>query len=159
MQNKHMYDEIAKDRRGVTLVEVMIALVITLVLFLSLMQTALVAIQSNTRNSLRDEAVRIASERMNEARAMRFADVVSDAAAFGVGDDCHADFEADFPNGEVVPRDVRSITSKDFCTNMTVTDLDADHKQVQITVGWTWRVGGGPLEDLRHQIISTRRLP
>ena len=39
---------------GFTLVEVMIALVVLLLVFLALMQTALVSIDSNMKNNLRD---------------------------------------------------------------------------------------------------------
>ncbi len=46
----------------------MIALVVLLVVSLALMQTALVSIDANMTNILRDEAVGIAEMRMNEAR-------------------------------------------------------------------------------------------
>src|SRR3990172_4640679 len=57
---------------GFTLVEVMIALVVLLFVSLAMMQTALVSIDSNMINVLRDEAVRIAEERMSELRNVPF---------------------------------------------------------------------------------------
>ncbi|MEK6691226.1 MAG: type II secretion system protein [Nitrospirota bacterium] len=46
--------------QGLTLVEVLIAMVILLLVSLALMQTALVSIDANMRNVLRDEAVSVA---------------------------------------------------------------------------------------------------
>ena len=57
-----------KNKKGLTLVEVMISLVVLLLVFLALLQTALVSIDSNMTNVLRDEAVNIAEEQMNIAR-------------------------------------------------------------------------------------------
>ena len=56
------------NKRGMSLVEVMIALLVMLLVFFALMQTALVGIDSNMLNSLRSEAVNVAEMRMNEAR-------------------------------------------------------------------------------------------
>ena len=57
---------------GFTLVEVLISMVVLLLVSLALMQTALVSIDSNMMNILRDEAVGIAEEEMNEARGVSF---------------------------------------------------------------------------------------
>ena len=45
------------DEKGLTLVEVMIALLVMLLVSLALMETALLSIGSNMRNIIRDEAV------------------------------------------------------------------------------------------------------
>lgn len=58
--------------KGLTLVEVMIASVIVLILFLALMQSVLLSINMNVKNQLRDTAVNIAEERMRELRSMDF---------------------------------------------------------------------------------------
>ncbi len=50
----------------------MIALVILMVVSLALMQTALLGIRENLRNAMRDEAVNIADQRMNELRNTDF---------------------------------------------------------------------------------------
>ena len=55
------------NNRGFTLVEMLVAMVIILVLLLSLVQAALLSIDGNMRNLLRDEGVRIAEQRMNGA--------------------------------------------------------------------------------------------
>lgn len=138
------------NKKGLTLVEVMIALVIVLLVFLALMQTALVSIESNTVNILRDEAVSVAEMRMNQARNIPFASLVSDAAAVPV------------------TRNIKNITGGfTFNTLMTVTELggdgslatdDADNRQVNITVTWEWKdrtvANGNPY---RHGITTIRR--
>src|SRR4030042_6811536 len=65
---------VISNKTGLGLIEVMIALVVMLVVFLALMQTALVSIDSNMINVLRDEAVSIAEMRMSELRNRPFDD-------------------------------------------------------------------------------------
>jgi len=132
------------NKKGLTLVEVMIALVIVLLVFLALMQTALVSIESNTLNILREEAVSIAEMRMNQVRNIPFASLVSDAASVPV------------------TRNVRNITGGfTFSTLTTVVELggdgslatdDADNRQVNIIVSWQWK--GNPYT---HSITTIRR--
>jgi prepilin-type N-terminal cleavage/methylation domain-containing protein len=55
----------SQNNKGFTLVEIVVSMVIVLVLLLSLVQAALLTIDSNMRNLLRDEGFRIADQRMN----------------------------------------------------------------------------------------------
>lgn len=137
------------NKKGLTLVELLIALVITLVLFLALMQTALLSISTNTMNSLRDEAVRIAEMRANEARNLPFniptppgpfLDSDTGTPAEFTASNCPpVFFQAPISSkGVLIERNIRNISNFDFCTNMTVTLL-GDNKQVDITVGWLWK--------------------
>jgi prepilin-type N-terminal cleavage/methylation domain-containing protein len=126
-----MEQRVLKNNQGLTLVEVLIAMVVFLLVSLAMMQTALVGIDSNTRNMMRDEAVNVVEIRMNEARNIPFASLISDAA--------------DVP----VRRNIRNITGGVvFNTRMVVTELDGDgnpgtddanNKQINITVTWEWR--------------------
>lgn len=147
------------DKKGLTLVEVMIALVVLLLVSLALMQTALVSIDANMTNILRDEAVGIAEMRMNEARNTPFAALVSDTGSLA-GFDCPGSFPA---IGVPVERNLRNISGFDFCTNMTVNELggdgslatdDADSRQVDIRIGWRWKGA-----DYNHRITSIVRRP
>jgi len=140
------------NKKGVTLVEVMIALVILLLVFLALMQTALVSINANMKNVLRDEAVSIAEQRMDEARSLPYASIVSDAVALPVGVDC----PPTFANGTRVQKNFRNIINKDFCTNRAVTTLGAagDATQVTIQVIWNWKG-----EAFSHTITTLIRRP
>lgn len=148
------------NNKGLTLVELMIALVILLLVSLALMQTALVGIDSNMRNVLRDEAVRIAEMRMEQARNLTFTqsstNLISDTGL--LAGDCPTGFPA---TGVLVERDVRSVDDFNFCTNMTVQEIggdavlatpDSDNRRVNITVGWRWQGA-----DYRHAISTVIR--
>lgn len=151
-----------KDKRGVSLVEVMIALVVLLLVFMGLMQTALMSIDHNMRNILRDEAIGIGSMEMEQARSEPFTSMVSDTNSLSAGGcavaDCPTGFSA---TGVCVLRDVRNISGFKFCTNVSCTELggdgdcstdDSDNKRLNITVGWKWKG-----EDYRHSIATLRR--
>ncbi len=145
-----------KSSTGLTLIEVLISLVITLVLFMALMQSALLSISVNTSNVLRDEAVRIAYERMNEARSLPFDNLTDDGTDANLGAaDCPADFITDFgTTGALIQRDIRNISDFDFCTNRDITDRGADNREVVITVGWVWQG-----EDRTHSVLTLVRRP
>jgi type IV pilus assembly protein PilV len=116
-----MLQTVLKDKKGLTLVEVMIALVVLLLVFLALMQTALVSIDSNMKNVLRDEAVNIAEEQMNNARNVSFDTLATLPAA-------------------PVTRNIRNITPAfSYTVTRTVSNLNIDSRQVVITVTWNWK--------------------
>ncbi len=127
------------DKKGMTLVEVLIAMVVLLLVSLAMMQTALVSIDSNMINVLRAEAVSIAEERMNEARNTAFDGLTTGAP-------------------ETVLRGFRNITNFSYTVTRTITDLNADNKQVNITVTWEWKektvADGNPYT---HSITSILR--
>jgi prepilin-type N-terminal cleavage/methylation domain-containing protein len=113
---------VLQDKKGLTLVEVLIALVVLLLVSLAMMQTALVSIDVNMINILRDEAVSIAEMRMNQARNMTFDLLVSDGATVPI------------------TRNIRSKTGGFiYNTMMTVTNLNADNRRITITVRWNWK--------------------
>jgi hypothetical protein len=101
------------------------------------MQTALVGIDSNTRNALRDEAVSIAEMKMNEARNIPF-DTLSGVT-------------------EIVNRNFRS-TSVPFTVTRTVNNLTTDNQHINITVTWEWKektvANGNPYT---HSITTIRK--
>jgi Tfp pilus assembly protein PilV len=160
------------DEKGLTLVEVLIASVITLVLFMALMQTALLSIDVNAGNSLRNEAVSIAEERMKEIQLIENSDDFNalssdDADADLGGADCPVvDFVNVFgTNGRLIQRPFRNVVAFDFCTNLTCVDLGgrriikkldvlADIRQINVTVGWIWLE-----EDYMHRISTIMRRP
>jgi type IV pilus assembly protein PilV len=110
------------DKKGFTLVEIMVAMVVLLVVLLGFMQGALVAIDSNMENTLRQEAVDVAMMRMNVARSTAVAALTSDAG------------------NVVVNRSIANIPNFPFTTLLTVNATPAvNRKQVQVTVNWTWK--------------------
>jgi prepilin-type N-terminal cleavage/methylation domain-containing protein len=117
-------------QHGVSLVEVMISLVILLFVFMGLIQAALLSIDSNIRNEIRDEAVRIASEDMARRRA-----------SFGV--DSVRNINRTFRNLMIAFR------SNTFRSGNLI---DVDSEQVTVTVTWTYKG-----ENFTHSIISIVR--
>jgi len=152
-----MFRHVEKEK-GFSLVEVMIALVVLLLVFMGLMQTALLSIDSNMRNILRDEALKIAAERLEETRNLPFDDVIDDTAD-AVPDDnlalpaCQRPPVSDpNPFPVEVQKDFRNIQDFPFGTRRTVTDRDADTKEIQIMVRWEYRD-----ECFTHSIMTLRR--
>ena len=148
LQNKN------QGSRGVTLVEVMISLVILLIVFMGLIQASLVTIQSNVKNELRDEAVRITSDRMARLRTIAFTDaLLTDTDGTPNSPGSPVDDDQDPLTAGVqttVTRNVRNA-SVPFIVNKIVDDLDTDHKQISVRTTWTWQG-----EDFTHTIVATR---
>jgi len=150
------------DNDGLTLVEVLISLAVTMILFLALMQTTLLSISQNSKNSIRDEAISVASERMRESLNMGFDLMLTDTGALPA-DFCPEEIIARCGGiGVLVDRNVRNIPGPggdedmfDFCTCRIVPPSAAgvaDFKQVNIFVGWEWNG-----EDYSHSISSLVR--
>jgi prepilin-type N-terminal cleavage/methylation domain-containing protein len=111
---------VLKNNQGLTLVEVLIAMVVFLLVSLAMMQTALVGIDSNMINVLRDEAVRIAEENMISARNTPFDILVTIPA-------------------EPVRRDIRNRKDFPYTVTRTVTDHGLNNKEINIIVTWEWK--------------------
>ena len=113
-----------RDDRGFTLVEIMVSLVVLMVMFLGMMQTVLVGIDSNMVNVLREEAVLIAEQEMNNARDSDFVTLVNDGATI---------------NKSFRRMDADSGTGIPFTWARTVTPIDVSNVQVEIEVTWPWK--------------------
>lgn len=66
------------NKKGVTLIEVMIALVVLLLVFMGLLQTAILSIQSNTTNLMRDEMKRVTAQIASDAKVGTSFDLLAD---------------------------------------------------------------------------------
>jgi prepilin-type N-terminal cleavage/methylation domain-containing protein len=134
------------NNKGVTLVEVMIALVVLLIVFLGLMQTALLSIDSNLRNIYRDEAITIASERMSTLKNTPFDSLVT-------GTNCQT-------GGVLYTRQIRNIT-KPYTVCDTITNLDTDTRTVQVFVGWDHKKETPPItptgKEFQFTVATVRR--
>ena len=60
------------NEKGFTIVEGMVAMVVLLLVFMGLMQSALVAIDVNLKNSIKEEAVSIARMQIDATRSIPF---------------------------------------------------------------------------------------
>lgn len=106
-------------QRGMSLIEVLVAMSVMLFVFLALMQTALISIDANMTNVLRDEGLIVAEAAMNEARNTPFPNLVT--------------------TNSVAQRNLRGITNFRFTRTTTVTDLNTENKQVVVSVTWRWK--------------------
>jgi len=125
-----MQRTVLRNKKGLTLVEVMIALLVFLLVSLAMMQTALMSIEANTTNLLRDEAISVADLMMSQARTFA-------ATSEGFDD---ARLECSSENKLDIKRPVRNIGGGvPFSTTMNIPPcLDGDTKQINIVVEWYW---------------------
>ncbi len=113
------------DKKGFSLIEIMISLVITLIIFMGLLQGALVTIDSNILNDLREEATHIAHMEMNAARSMPFTILCCSPLA----DD----------SGTVNRNFKRMTVGFDWTRTVTPVGLDPDNLEVEISITWDWK--------------------
>ena len=123
---------------GMTLIEVLVSLVIVFVIFLGLSSSGLVVLDQNIKNELRDEAVSVADNAVQDARLAKF-DNVTNLPAYNV------------------LRPVRNV-NRSFTVTRTVTILDPDNRQVAVNVAWT-RMENGQPRTYSHQVVTIVRRP
>ena len=111
-----------KNNRGMTLIEVLIAIVITFIVFLGLSGSGIFVMNENIKNSLRDEAVSVAALEMVavQEHLVRYPCMTT----------------AGPPAIDNVVRQIRGLTV-DYGVTRTVEILDANNLQVSINVTWT----------------------
>lgn len=131
------------NSKGMTLIELLIALLILLVTSMAMMSTALVALQTNLGNSLRSEAVGVAEARMNQLRNEQF-------NANGTSADLNNTGVTGVSDGTVT-RNLRAA-SFSFTRTRAVVDIDTGLKQVTVLVTWDYRGG-----TFNHSITSIMR--
>lgn len=118
------------NKNGMTLIEVLVALLILMVVALAAMQTALVGMRSNLQNSQRDEAVNIVDQRMNELRSM------ATGTFFNGGTPNIGDLTTIINYTEpTISRNFRSA-SMTYTLTRTVSLINADTKQVTLLITW-----------------------
>lgn len=133
---------VSRNNKGFTLVEVMIAMVVMLIGLLGLLHAVTVAVDNNLTNILRDEAVKIAEERMNGVL------VDKDNTAHPGLKNVPFDLIASDPEAFTVRRDFRNF-SADYSVQATVAALSAESRSLQVRVTWTYKG-----KDYQHSITS-----
>ena len=108
-----------KSKEGMTLIEVLIAMVITFIIFLGLSGSGIFVLNENIKNDLRDEAVSVAGMEMERVRNTPF-----DNLSVGT------------QSVDNVVRNIRGLTVM-YGVTRTVTALDFNNRQVSIDVAWT----------------------
>lgn len=149
------------NNKGVTLVEMLIALVVLLIVFMGLLQATLLTMQTNVKNSLRDDAVRVLSDRLAVLRGVPYSNssvlpdnspnFVLDTAVHanpGCGNIVDGDYIHDNPYD--VPISVRNTTVHFYVTKV-VCDIDSTHKVISLKATWSWQS-----ENYQHTLAATR---
>jgi hypothetical protein len=114
------------------LVEVLVALLLSLMVYLAVLETAVMSMHTNLRNAIRDEAVNVADISMNEARDVPFGTLATTPPS-------------------TVTRNFRGV-NRNYTVTQTVTTVNGDNKQVNVTVTWPWRG-----KDYTHSILTLVR--
>ena len=146
---------VVNNSAGLSLVEVIIALLILLFTFTGLLLSALLSIDQNVTNLLREEAVSIATIRMEEAMNMPFDSVANDTAV----DPVPLPFCGNPPVSDAGPypvkvvRSIRNMGNYPFGTRMTLAAIsDPDTRMITVLVRWEYKG-----ECYTHSITSLRR--
>jgi type IV pilus assembly protein PilV len=129
-----------------SLLEVMIAMVFLMIVSLALVQTSLLGVQENLRNSLREEAVRIADQKIGDLRARAWTQTFTDLLLNSAGT----------PTTTTVTRNLRSF-QKDFIVRTTISDIPpANPINKQITVNVAWAYKGSPFSHSTSVIMGRK---
>jgi len=126
-----------RDNRGMTLIEVLIAFALVTITAAALMKTTLLAMNVNVINEMRDEAVNVAEQRMNDLRSTPFANPLMTATAL-VSDG-------------TITRDIRGITCT-YTLQRQISDINANSKEVSVKVTWPYRS-----QQYQHSIATVLR--
>lgn len=115
------------NNKGMTIIETLISIVILIIVSFALMKTSILGMKTNLQNSLRDEAVNIVEMRIDQLRNMPFP--IPPAT-----NNLTATINAPDPQ---VTRTFRGFTTT-YTPTRTVTDLNADSKQITMSVSWVY---------------------
>ena len=107
------------NNRGFTLIEVVVAILIMMVGLLGLLASINLAMDVNTRDYMRDEAVRVGEKAMNTTKNSGYASIATGTTT------------------QTISSHVRGIT-KSYNVRTTVTQLP-NSRQISIVVDWTYK--------------------
>ena len=130
------------NKRGSSLIELLIAMMILAIVAAALMKSSIIVLQKNVQNEMRDEAVRVAEQRMNEIRS-------------GPGGFDNANGGVDLVAGAAtlpaINRTIRNVPVA-YTPSKNVVLLDTNTKQVTLTVTWLFRG-----QQYNHSVMSIVR--
>lgn len=132
-----MEQVVIKNKKGLTLIEVMVALVVLLIVFLGMMQAIAIAVNMNVKNQLRGEGVRVADERVNALKNLSFDSADLNDTGGNFINDNYIDPNTG-TNTNIITRSFRNF-DMDFTSTKRITDINADNTRIELTVNWTWR--------------------
>jgi prepilin-type N-terminal cleavage/methylation domain-containing protein len=132
------------NKKGSTLIELMVAMGILAIVAVALMQSSIIVLQTSVQNEIRDESVRLAEQRMNELRS-------------GPGGFDNADpsgLNLDLVGNFTYPPVTRTIRNApvQFTLSKSIVSLEPNTKQVTVTVAWQFRN-----KQYNHSVMSIVR--
>ena len=128
-----------RKQRGFTLIEVMVSIVILMVGLLGMFQAINLALDKNLENQLRQEAIAVAEQQLNNLKGRSFSNITGNTSSF-------------------VPVASGSVF-KNISVQRQINDLattDSKTKQISIRVWWNYR--GRPYEHQTASGIGSREL-
>jgi type IV pilus assembly protein PilV len=128
-----------RNKKGMTLIEIMFALLILAIVSMALMQMSLLGIRENLKNAMRDEAVNVADLRMNELRNTAF-NSTDLALACNVTE-------------TAISRTFRAA-SVIYNPTRCVTQIGADTSTKQVTLAVSWHYAG---QSYTHSVTTIMR--
>jgi prepilin-type N-terminal cleavage/methylation domain-containing protein len=131
------------NKSGTTLIELLVAMGILAIVAVALMQSSILVLQKSVQNEIRDEAVRLAEQRMNEMR--------SGPGGFENAATGNIDLVPGIVTFPAVTRTIRNAAMP-FTVKKNVVPLDTDTKQVTVTVEWRFRS-----QQYSHSVMSIVR--
>ncbi len=129
---------VLRNRKGFTLIEVLVASTLLTVGMLGALEVLVLSMQQNLNNLARDEAVRIAEQRMNEIRNSTFSSLTGCPS----GAPCSSTMTRRFKNSD------RAFTVQWIFSGMSSTSVSA-----QVIV--TWNIRGKNYSHSVTSVIST----
>ena len=123
-----------RDNRGMTLIEVLIAFALVTITAAALMKTTLLAMNVNVINEMRDEAVNVAEQQMNDLRSTPFVSLVPGVVT-----------------EPTITRSIRGITCP-YSPQVTVAKINDQSKEVSLTISWSYRS-----QQYQHTIATVLR--
>ena len=130
------------NKKGFTLIELMVAMSIILIMFLSLLMTSLLSSTTNMQNIIRDEAIQIAEMKLVELRNIAFDNLPGEAGVETIADD---------PD---LQRTIRNF-NVDFTSTVAVEDhplVNPLTRQINVTVAWSYKG-----ENYTHAVATIKR--
>ena len=124
------------NKSGFTLIEVLVAMVITLVGLLGLLQSINIAMEHNVRNHLREEATKVGEQVMNDFRSLPFDRLTA-------------------TNSHLTVLSKMQGFSKSFHVSHTAASVGGSTESRELEVVVTWRYRNTPTQ---HRVKSIRSL-